>query len=283
MTNLFYPSVVVWYQKRTPTNLHSRDNIAGPSSTRIRGNPAGYYADQTHEGPLSVFSTPLLDSIFPDSPPLLPRIRPEGWWYSDIASIEGPRWNATSVGAGDYYLGPIEDEEVRMVTIAWIDVDSALSRSEGAVDYNQEVKEETRGMIKAIRQRVETWEEDHPGSREKCVRQLRPSDSNDLAEAERPCYLFSAPNMDGTTSFPEIASNSTSAEVGKAGFYQSVSALFRVPRSGSTGFSERWKSTMDEITGEAGGKVYIHANAHKDVSEEWRLSVCLTNSTELIK
>jgi hypothetical protein len=282
MTNLFYPSVVVWYQKRTPTNLHSRHHIAGPS-TRIRGNQAGYYGDQTHEGPLSVFSTPLLDSIFPDSPPLLPRIRPDGWWYSENASTEGPRWNATSVGAGDYYLGPIEDEEVRMVTIAWIDVDSALSRSEGAVDHNQEINEETTGMIKAIQRRVEMWEKDHPGSREKCVRQLRTRESNDLAEAKGPCYLFSAADVDGTTSLPDIASTASSAEVDKAGFYRSVSALFRVPRSGSTGFSERWKSTTDEITGEAGGKVYIRAKAHKDVSEEWRLSVCQSTALELIQ
>ena len=268
MTNLFYPSVVVWYQKRAPSSS-IRDNLPGPS-TRIR-NPAGHYGDQSHEGPLSVFSTPLLDSIFPDSPPLLPRIRSDGWWDPESASTDGPRWNATSVGAGDYHLGPIEDEEVRMVTIAWIDVDSALSRSEDTLDEPRGDELQGKAMVGAIRRRVEKWEEDHPGSRERCVRQLRSGDSKDLVEADGPCYLFSPDMLDGTTPFLDVASG---AEVESPGFYRSVSALFHVPRTSSTAFGERWKSTTDIISKEEGGLVYIPTNAQKDLTEEWRLSVC---------
>jgi len=268
MTNLFYPSVVVWYQKRAPSSS-IRDNLPGPS-TRIR-NPAGHYGDQPHEGPLSVFSTPLLDSIFPDSPPLLPRIRSDGWWDPESASTDGPRWNATSVGAGDYHLGPIEDEEVRMVTIAWIDVDSALSRSEDILDEPRGDELQGKAMVGAIRRRVEKWEEDHPGSRERCVRQLRSGDSKDLVKADGPCYLFSPDEMDGTTPFLDVGSG---AEVESPGFYRSVSALFHVPRTSSTTFGERWKSTTDRISKEEGGLVYIPTNAQKDLTEEWRLSVC---------
>jgi hypothetical protein len=264
MTNLFYPSVVVWYQKRNPTTP-SHDYQAGPS--RIRNN-----FGNEHDNPLSVLSTPLLDTIFPDSPALLPRLSPSGWWYDIDDEGESPRWNVTSVKNGEYYLGPIEDEEIRMVTIAWIDVDGALSWNEDVIEEEEDHMEETKAITEAIQRRVENWEKDHPGSRERCVRELRTGSSGDV-KAEGECYLFSSDQVDGITRpFQEIASSNTSG-IDHSGFYRSVSALFRLPRSASAEFSERWRTTVGRISDEAGGRVFLGRKAKRDVPEEFRLSV----------
>jgi hypothetical protein len=264
MTNLFYPSVVVWYQKRNPTTL-SHDYQAGPSRIRNR------YGNE-HDNPLSVLSTPLLDTIFPDSPALLPRLSPSGWWYNDQDGDEGPRWNVTSVKNGEYYLGPIEDEEIRMVTIAWIDVDGALSWNEDVLEDEEDHTEETKAITEAIQRRVENWEKDHPGSRERCVRELR-TGSSDEVQPEGGCYLFSSDQVDGITRpFQQVASSNAS-DIDHLGFYRSVSALFRLPRSASPEFSERWRTSVGRISDEIGGKVFLGTKAHRDVPEEFRLSV----------
>ena len=263
MTNLFYPSVVVWYQKRNPTTP-SHDYQAGPS--RIRNN-----FGNEHDNPLSVLSTPLLDTIFPDSPALLPRLSPSGWWYDNDDEGESPRWNTTSVKNGEYYLGPIEDEEIRMVTIAWIDVDGALSWNEDVIEDDEDHTEETKAITEAIQRRVENWEKDHPGSRERCVREMRTGTSGDV-KAEGGCYLFSSDQVDGITRpFQEIASSNTS-NIDHLGFYRSVSALFRLPRSASVEFRERWKTTVGRISDEAGGRIFLGRKG-RDVPEEFRLSV----------
>jgi len=264
MTNLFYPSVVVWYQKRNPTTpIH--DYQAGPS--RIR-NSFG----NEHDNPLSVLSTPLLDSIFPDSPALLPRLSPRGWWYDEGDDDEAPRWNITSVKNREYYLGSIEDEEIRMVTIAWIDVEGALSWNVEEVEDEEDHTEDTQAITEAIQQRVENWEKDHPGSRERCIRELRSGTSGDV-KPEGGCYLFSSDQVDGITRpFHEIASANTS-DLDPPGIYRSVSALFRLPRSTSPEFSERWKATLGRISDEVGGKVFLGRKPQRDVPEEFRLSV----------
>jgi hypothetical protein len=266
MTNLFYPSVVVWYQKRNPTTP-SHGYQAGPS--RIR-NSFG----NEHDNPLSVLSTPLLDTIFPDSPALLPRLSPSGWWYSDETEDddEGPRWNVTSVKSGEYYLGPIEDEEIRMVTIAWIDVDGALSWNEDVVEDEEDHTEETKAITEAIQRRVENWEKDHPGSRERCLRELRSGSSGDV-KPEGGCYLFSSDQVDGITRpFQQVASSNTS-DIDHVGSYRSVSALFRLPRSASSEFSERWRTSVGRISDVVGGNVFLGRKAYRDIPEEFRLSV----------
>ena len=269
MTNLFYPSVVVWYQKRNPTPSRV-DYQAGPSSSRIRS----HYGTE-HDDPLSVLSTPLLDSIFPDPPALLPRLSPSGWWYSDD-SQEGPRWNITSVKNGEYHLGPIEDEEIRMVTIAWIDVDGALSWREDGVDGEDDHSSEARVISEAIRQRVEGWEKDHPGSRERCVRELETGSSGNV-EAEGVCYLFSTEKLDrNSRSFSDVASSTSIVD--SPGFYRSMSAIFRLPRTASLDFTERWKAVVGKISDEAGGQIFLDDKSTKDVSEECRLSVCPPSS-----
>lgn len=267
MTNLFYPSVMVWYQKRVPTPSRS-EYQAGPSSGRIRT-----HIGNEHENPLSVLSTPLLDSIFPDSPALLPRLSPSGWWYSSDYE-DGPRWNITSVKNGDYHLGPIEDEEIRMVTIAWIDIDGALSQDEDGAEDEEDHTEEVRRISQVIQRRVENWEKDHPGSRERCVRELS-SGSSDNGKAEGACHLFASSKVDGISkSFSEVATSNGSA-IDNKGFYTSVSALFRLPRSASGEFGERWKAAVGKIADEAGGRVLPGRKVRKDTAEEYRLSVRL--------
>lgn len=269
MTNLFYPSVVVWYQKRVPTPSTDLDHQAGPSRIRINPSSGG-----DHENPLSVLSTPLLDSIFPDPPALLPRLSPSGWWYSDYDDREeNARWNVTSVKNGDYYLGPIEDEEIRMVTIAWIDVDAALSWNEDDIGETDDRTAETRSITETIQRRVENWEKDHPGSRERCVRELRPGSSGNV-KSDGECYLFSPETVDGMTkSFSEVASTPTGSGTDPA-IYRSVSALFRLPRSTSGEFNERWKTAVESLSDEVGGRAFFGRKSKKDIPEEWRLSVC---------
>jgi hypothetical protein len=270
MTNLFYPSVVVWYQKRVPTTT-SRENQAGPSL--IRNNLSGH--EQSHDNPLSVLSTPLLDSIFPDSPALLPRLSPSGWWYSENGNDDNPRWNITRVKNGDYHLGPIEDEEIRMVTIAWIDVDGALSWSEDMKEEDEDHTRETRTITETIQRRVENWEKDHPGSRERCVRELSPGGSG-TSSSDGGCYFFSSDKVDGISkSFSEVASDPLSrSTIDTRGIYRSVSALFRVPRTASTEFSQRWKAAVGRISDEAGGQVFTGGKPKRVAPDEWRISVC---------
>ena len=264
MTNLFYPSVVVWYQKRNPTPSRV-DYQAGPSSSRIRS-----HLGTEHDDPLSVLSTPLLDSIFPDPPALLPRLSPSGWWYAD-GSQDGPRWNVTSVKNGEYHLGPIEDEEIRMVTIAWIDVDGALSWREDGIDGEDDHSSEARVISEAIQRRVEDWEKDHSGSRERCVRELETGSSGNV-EAEGGCYLFSTEKLDrNSRSFSDVASSTSIVD--SPGFYRSMSAIFRLPRTASLEFTERWKAAVGKISDEAGGQIFLDDKSKKDSSEEWRLSV----------
>lgn len=265
MTNLFYPSVVVWYQKRVPTTP-SNDYQAGPS--RIRNN-----LGNEHDNPLSVLSTPLLDSIFPDAPALLPRLSPSGWWSVHGEDEDGPRWNVTSVKNGEYYLGPIEDEEIRMVTIAWIDVDGALSWNEDVIEDPEDHTEETKVISEAIQRRVENWEKDHPGSRERCVRELRAGPSGNV-KSEGGCYLFSSETVDGITRPFSDMSPTNRSEIDNSAFYQSVSALFRLPRSASAEFSERWKTAVGRISDEAGGRIFLGKKAKRDTPDEWRVSVC---------
>jgi hypothetical protein len=278
MTNLFYPSVVVWYQKRTPNTDRMNSPIssqAGPSRSRYDSNHSYGHGEHGHEDPLSVFSTPLLDSFFPDSTPILPHFSPQGWWYDHDDRSGQPRWNVTSVGTGDYLAGPIEEEEVRMVTIAWIDVDTALSQD--VVGYkDRDDSQDSLGMIDAIKQKVETWQDEYPGSRERCIRELASSGSPDgIATSEGGCYLFSSGFRDQSLkSLSEVAiPSSTDLDDTESTFYRSISAFLRIPRSATSTFNTHWESAVREISNKSGGQVYKTSNK-RDVPTEWRLAVC---------
>lgn len=96
MTNLFYPSLAVYLQKRFPPRH------AGPSRWELQ------------EHPLTLFSTPLLDSVFPEIPPLIPRLEDRAWWEDDEWSVSRPEEM------------PWLRDEVRVVRIAWTDVGDVL-------------------------------------------------------------------------------------------------------------------------------------------------------------
>lgn len=100
MTNLFYPSLAVYLQKRFPPPQ------PGPSRWELQ------------EHPLTLFSTPLLDSVFPEIPPLIPRVADKAWW-------EDPEW---SVSRPDEM--PWLRDEVRVIRIAWTDPGNVLDGAE---------------------------------------------------------------------------------------------------------------------------------------------------------
>lgn len=291
MTNLFYPSLVVWYQKRVPVRPPAGDYEAGPSRIRS-GSGRGAGPGHTHDvdDPLSVFSTPLLDSFFPDPPALLPRLSPSGWWDlddSDIMDTEilptpARRWNASAVEAGDYLPGPIEDEEIRMVTIAWIDVESALAEEDDWDDPDIERDRRTRqvedDLVEYMRDTVESWEVDYQDSKERCVRALSSTTSTSsqgVVQADGPCYLLSRGRRRHslTTPISEIGHRLPGSSSDRDEFYHSVSALFRLPRSTIKQFNGRWQAAVRNMTSQSGGSVFSPPASKRDIPKEWRLSV----------
>jgi hypothetical protein len=283
MTNLFYPSLVVWYQKRVPARPPTGDYQAGPSRIRLglgRGPGPGNPHDL--DDPLSVFSTPLLDSFYPDPPALLPRLSPSGWWNLEESVVEAggsnsqARWNASAVETGDYLPGPIEEEEIRMVTIAWVDVESALGHEDTRDAPSRRTSQAETELVRHMRDAVENWETDYSDGKERCVRSLSTvTSSGGIVEPDGPCYLLSRGRIrhSFTTPISEIVHRSRDADEEEDGFYHSVSALFRIPRSAAKQFTDRWEIAVRNMTDSTGGNIFSPPSTKRDVPKEWRLSV----------
>ena len=271
MTNLFYPSLAVWYQKRAPSRNTSDIPHAGPS--RLPHTQSGARASS------SIWSTPLLDSLYPEPLPFLPPLDAGGWWDTDHLE-DGQatdRWNGTRVTRRRSRPEYQEEEELRLVRVGWTDV-NRLQRRPG---YDHDCQQwSTRGLDlqASIQQVVNTWERDHPGSRERCVRELRWDDST---EAEAPCVDVSR-NTCGDSGEP---SDGLQATEYPSSSYRWTASIFRLPRGSTNRFDEKWARAMQGIAEQQAGVTFVNDPARLRSTDpwhgEWDLSVSRLSEYDL--
>jgi hypothetical protein len=293
MTNLFYPSLALYLQKRSDA-LHS----ASPSSsyrTPLQ-DQAGPSRRIRRDHPLSFLSAPLLDTFFPYPPPLLPRLQWYGWWDADTGDDtrgDEAGWRASRVGAGEKVTGgdARAEDEVRLVRVGWADVGDVL---DGQGDSWQEWTERDDVVLSLVRDMVEQWEDDYPDSGERCVRRLLPTNHDRHKGDTGPCYLLSPSPIpakgdserDNVLAFETLAGKSlvqgggmnTNGSMSDTGdIYRSVAALFRVPRASSVDFESRWSSSLTQLAGQISGEVFPEAHGPgqrgADQVDQWSLSV----------
>lgn len=278
MTNLFYPALSIYLQKRFPP-LHPP---APPSHTSHRGQPHNdhtvFVRKLRKEHPLSVLSTPVLDSFFPYPPPLLPRLSWGGWW--------------TDTGQDDWTSSRVEGEgpgdEVRIVRVGWADVGHVLD-GEDELEQESSWMERDFGVLNLVRQTVEGWEAGQQNWGEGCVRQLQDEQGNMSLSGE--CYILSPDRTAGVTLLSDLTRpNSTETlrwttrDDGR--IYRSIAALLRVPEASRSTFDGRWLAAMELIAAQVDGEVFVEAvRPHKtlrDQEQSYHLSVSYKPLVETI-
>jgi hypothetical protein len=294
MTNLFYPSLALYLQKRSDA-LHS----ASPSSsyrTPLQ-DQAGPSRRIRRDHPLSFLSAPLLDTFFPYPPPLLPRLPWYGWWdagRSDDSREDEDGWRASRVGAGEKGIGGDADaeEEVRLLRVGWADVGDVLDGQGEA--GQQEWTEIDDVVLSLVRDMVEQWEDDYPDAGEHCVRRLLPTNHDRHKGDAGPCYLVSPSSKsangdwegDDVLTLETLAGKSlvqgsgpnTNGSMSDTGsIYHSVAALFHVPCASAVDFESRWSSSLAQLAGKLSGDVFVEAHGPGqrgvDQVDQWSLSV----------
>lgn len=293
MTNLFYPALAVYLQKRFPP-LHP----PSPPSYNIHRIPAQGQAGPSRriqkEHPLSLLSTPVLDSFFPYPPPLLPRLTWAGWWGRDTGQ-HGDGWRASRAASLETEIGE-GGEDVKIMRVGWADVGDVLDHDVEA--EHRAWAERDHILLHLVRDIAEQWETNHPLTRVSCVRELAPALSQgDKALSTGPCYVVvqhPGPDTDNITPLAYLSTPSDmavadgsealdSVPIGWApnagNVYHSVAALFRVPRSSSIAFEDSWMEAMDNLTMTVEGEVFIEAQVPQggagDQTGIWQLFVGL--------
>ncbi|KAL7419633.1 hypothetical protein Q5752_005546 [Cryptotrichosporon argae] len=159
MTNLFYPSLALYLQKRFPST--------STATTRRRGYD------------LSFLSRPLSETFFPRPSPLLPNLEWGGWWARDTGQ-DDVTWVATPAaeasGGG---------EELLWARAGWADVRDILERTRGPWS------ERDRRLVEQVVAIAEGW----PGPGE-CVRHWEGREDG-AAQQDGRCYVVSPDNTDG--------------------------------------------------------------------------------------
>lgn len=252
MTNLFYPALSIYLQKRFPP-LHPP---APPSHTVHRGLPHADHADfvrrKRKEHPLSLLSTPVLDSFFPYPPPLLPRLSWGGWW--------------TDTGQADWISSRVRGEEtgdeIRVVRVGWADVGEVLDGADDEEEGTRIWTERDFGVMNLVRRTVEGWQDGYRDSGEECVRELQEGGGD--VSLTGGCYLLSPDRIpdatllsDLTNSNGSVTSHLASKDEGQA--YRSLAAVFRVPESSRTTFDGRWLEAMELVAQQVDAEVFVEA------------------------
>ncbi|KAK4684904.1 hypothetical protein P7C73_g5258, partial [Tremellales sp. Uapishka_1] len=289
MTNLFYPSLALYLQKKFPP-LHPPSPPAHNTHRIPIQNQRGSPRRTQKEHPLSLLSTPILDSFFPYPPPLLPRLTWAGWWGRDTG-----QWAVVRVGGEGEEIGELE-EQVKIMRIGWADVGDVLDRNvdSGGSDW----AERDDLLLTLVRDMAEAWEVE---TGQKCVRELgAASDVEDAVDPVGPCYilspdvnaregtggietiplahlafsdLWSAPILNATEDLDSVPIG-WAANAGNV--YHSVAVLFHVSRSSSADFDGRWLEAVSKLAAEIQGEVFVEAQGPKggagDQTGEWLLS-----------
>ncbi|OCF44969.1 hypothetical protein I317_01251 [Kwoniella heveanensis CBS 569] len=291
MTNLFYPSLALYLQKKFPP-LHP-PSPPGHMAHRIHihGHSGPSRVDE-REHPLSLLSTPVLDSFFPYPPPLLPRLNWAGWWGRDTGQYEPEGWGLSRAlpqdGQGEWN----EQKEVRVMRVGWADVEDILDRDGDAGERSWEQRDYL--LLRLVRDVAEEWETRYRSHGERCVRRPDKSQATTIASTG-PCYILS-PDQDLATadvSITPIHDLSTqshlrnSTELRDSPFnwlsndghiYHSTAVLFHVPRNITSDFENRWCQAMTDISKRVEGEVFIEAEGARaggswgDQTGQWYLS-----------
>ena len=290
MTNLFYPALAVYLQKIFPP-LHP----PSPPSHNTHRIPAqgkdGPSRRVQKEHPLSLLSTPVLDSFFPYPPPLVPRLTWAGWWGRDTGQNPQEGWRATRVAATEEEAGEGGDE-LRIMRVGWADVGDVLDREVEA--EHRAWAERDHVLLRLVRDMAEEWEVTHQVTGASCIRELVPaSGESQNARQTGLCQIISphpGPEYDHITSLAHLTTSAVngtealeSVPIGWApnagNVYHSVAALFRVPRSSSMVFEDIWLEAMNGLTKEVEGEVFVEAQGSQggagDQTGKWLLSVSL--------
>jgi hypothetical protein len=284
MTNLFYPALSVYLQTKYPP-LHppsppsyNTHRIPLSSSSSKISSTGRYKTDH----PLSLLSTPVLDSFFPYPPPLLPRLIWAGWWGRDTGQqAEDDGWNAVRF-EGDY----TGNDEIKLMRVAWADVGDVLDGDPSEAERAWIQRDHL--LLNLVRDTAEGWERQHSALHEGCIRQLQPESGS--AEPTGPCYLLSPqsyPAESGVIPYDELglSTNTTQDDdavpvgwTANAGnFYHSIGVLFRIPKASAETFPARWAKSMSEMGKTLGGEVFVEAQGPRDgigdQTGNWLLSV----------
>ncbi|WVF65759.1 hypothetical protein IAT40_000492 [Kwoniella sp. CBS 6097] len=296
MTNLFYPSLALYLQKKFPP-LHP-PSPPGHNAHRIPiSGQGGLSRLEEREHPLSLLSTPVLDSFFPYPPPLLPRLTWAGWWGRDTGQYEPEGWGLSRALPEGGQGGWQEDEEIRILRIGWADVEDVLDRDGEAAEKRWEERDHV--LLRLVRDVAEEWESRYRSNGERCVRRLSISQADDI-ESTGPCYIL-APNRNLITAdVPIIPIHSLSPHShshngtgpdqspfewsSNAGqMYHSAAVLFHVPRNTSSDFEQRWRERIADVSKRVDGEIFVEAEgargggSYGDQTGQWYLSYTSAN------
>ncbi|WRT65676.1 uncharacterized protein IL334_002621 [Kwoniella shivajii] len=291
MTNLFYPSMALYLQKKFPP-LHPPSPDAHNTHRIPLQNEAGpsTYRQNPKEHPLSLLSTPVLDSFFPYPPPLLPRLTWSGWWEKDT-SEEYQGWGLRRLLPQNAEDQVLNDEEIRIMRVGWADVEDVLDRDVEAGERSWEERDHI--LLRLVRDMAEEWETQYQSTGERCIRQMAHTDYHDANPAGA-CYILSPkqnpptpevsqiPMSDLVRQHPPLPHNSTTDDIpfgwaANAGnIYHSFALLFRVPSNSTTSFQRRWQKSITEMAKKVEGEVFVEAQGSRvtgaDQTGQWFLS-----------
>ncbi|KAK8861558.1 hypothetical protein IAR55_002380 [Kwoniella newhampshirensis] len=300
MTNLFYPSLALYLQKRFPP-------LRPPSQPTHNSHRTPFYGQTGHsrryqkEHPLSLLSTPILDSFFPYPPPLLPRLTWAGWWGRDTGQLDEEGWTVTRVPLDEKYEeshpGLEEDEEIQIMRIAWADVEDVLDRDVEAGERAWDERDHV--LLRLVSEMAEDWEQQYPSSRQRCVRRLEATSAASNVSPTGPCYILSPTNttQDAVSlvplpsmSLPDRNSLLFSDQINTASFanagniYHSFAFLFRIPRNTTTDFENAWQNRLADVArtvkGEAFGEARGPRTGTDDQTGRWIVSFASAHSPD---
>lgn len=224
MTTLFYPALALHIQRTSilNANLHQRHAVA----TRTTG-------------PLSLLSTPLLDSFFPYPEPVMPvpNITPF-WLVDDWVEHFDIKTQAKNDGSSEF--------GVIVSPVAWTSMEQVVALRKGPRNHGNEY-ESARRFGPEVAHLAANWDSLTAGEMS-CVK-------FDNGSAQAPCLSFQ-----GTSGTDDI--------------YRSVQPVFRAA-PGATDVKERfagtWRTALGELAENIGGQAYQFSSPGKVVT--YRLSV----------
>ncbi|WWC87874.1 uncharacterized protein L201_002772 [Kwoniella dendrophila CBS 6074] len=298
MTNLFYPSLALYMQKQYPPPRPPSPPSHPIHKIPLQGEagPSNYWQAQ-QEHPLSLLNTPVLDSFFPYPPPLLPRLSWAGWWYRDTAQYDRDDigWGLSRALPENVQNQVLPDEEIRIMRVAWADVEDVLDRD--VHDEERPWEERDRLLFSLVKQVAEEWEEIYGYRGQACIRQMRVHN----AESKNPCYVLS-PNKDpqkydfsqvalselafssSITSSPSTQTDDSQLDqISNTGnFYHSFGTIFRLPKNSTNDFDLQWQQSIQQVAKKLDGELFLESQGSKaslmGQLGQWYLSYTSSNA-----
>ncbi|GHJ85237.1 hypothetical protein NliqN6_1639 [Naganishia liquefaciens] len=217
MTTLFYPALALHIQRMSiqNANLHQR-HVPVTRTT----------------GPLSLLSTPLLDSFFPYPDPIIPVPNTMPFWLGDDWSEHFEikiRAESDDNGESGVIVSPV----------AWTSMEQLVGLRQGARTKEKE-RDGGQQLGAEIAHLASNWDSLTAGEMS-CVRFNNGS-------AEISCLSFQGPSI-------------------TEDIYRSIQPVFRAA-PGVTNIPERfagaWKAALDELAGDNDGHVYEYISSHSE-------------------